>query len=199
MIILRPPILDAVEAKGFKVFEGEYDLNIIGIRSKNTKAGKFDDVVCVVYKKNGLWQVESFVATCDPGVYWLKDKKKKGNKKGTAVIVSPGQYRGLWTIDKHSGRYPALCQRGICGPVSVWRDANKDDKIDRDGKVETGHFSINLHRAHGAKEVENVGPYSAGCVVLHRSEDLDRILWLAKKQIAHHPTWKTFTFTILDE
>ena len=195
MNIKRPPILDILEEKGHKVFSsGDFDLNIIGIRSKTSKAGKFDDMICSAWLENEHWQFKSWQATTDPGVYWLKSKK--GNKKGTAVLKA-GQYRGAWILGKHRGRYPALLQR--MGDVEVWRDANKDDVIDKKGKTEIGKFGINIHRAHSTRELETVGPYSAGCMVFRRAQDLDALLLLCRRQIENHPTWTRFSFTLIEE
>ena len=198
MLITKPAILDVLLVKDYAVFDGDnYDLNIIGIRSKNSVAGEFDDLIVVVYKVNGEWFQECFKCTTDPGVYWLLDKKKKGNKKGTAVLV-PGQYRGCWIIDYHSGRYKALCQR--TGDVKVYRDANKDNIIDKDkSTIDEGLFGVNIHRAHSKYELDTVGAYSAGCTVIQRPEDFDRFMWLAHQQIKHNPTFTKFSYTLIDE
>ena len=56
MLITKPAILDVLLKNDYAVFDGDnYDLNIIGIRSKNSVAGKFDDLIVVVYKVNGEW------------------------------------------------------------------------------------------------------------------------------------------------
>lgn len=198
MIITRPAILDVLEKKGFAVFDGDnYDLNLIGIRSSNSIAGKFDDLMVCVYRINGEWHQETWKITTDPGIYWLQDKKKKGNKKGTAVLVE-GQYRSTWTIDYHGGRYKALCQRS--GAVKVYRDANKDNVIDKDkSTIDEGYFGINIHRAHSQYELDTVGAYSAGCQVFKRVEDFDRLMWLAGQQIRHNPTYTKFSYTLIDE
>ena len=199
MIITRPPILDALEKAGHRVFEnGDYNLNIIGIRrTKNPTVDKFDDIICCVYKVNGYWHFQSWQATTDPGIRYL-GKKKMGNKKGTAIL-QPGQYSGCWTLDYHRGKYLALCQRG--GDVNVWRDYNKDGELNYEGKTFTGRFGINIHRSRGHGELaENVGPHSAGCQVFRRAEDLDALLWLCKKQTTTHPHWKkAFTYTLIEE
>ena len=67
-------------------------------------------------------------------------------------------------------------------------------------KTQDGYFGINVHRAHSSRELDNVGKYSAGCQVFRRSEDLDRLLVLCKKQIQEHPNWKQqFSYTLLEE
>jgi hypothetical protein len=64
----RPAILDRIEAMGYPVFEnGDYDVNIIGVRSAERQAGAFDDVIHLAYKANGMWRHFEFCATCDPG------------------------------------------------------------------------------------------------------------------------------------
>tara|TARA_R100000329_G_scaffold151333_1_gene147047 strand:- start:5752 stop:6351 length:600 start_codon:yes stop_codon:yes gene_type:complete len=186
-----PTILTQVEKAGHKVFSnGDYDLNIIGVRNPKGKPDQFDDIMYVVFKVNGLWQVESFQITTDPGLYFMK---KPANVDGTAILKA-GQYRGAYKIDKHRGKYNALCQRA--GSVVVWRDNNKDDVVDYD-HTQKGYFGINIHRAHQEYELDSVGKYSAGCQVFRRAEDLERLLWLCGMQIKTH-NWDTFTYTLLD-
>lgn len=187
----KPWILEAVAKAGHKVFEnGDYDLNIIGYRNPNGKPNKFDDLMFCCYKKNGLWQMESWQITTDPGLHWME---KPLNVKGTAILKA-GQYRGVYRIAKHRGKYNALCQRG--GKMTVWRDNNKDDSYDYED-TQTGYFGINIHRAHAEREINHVGKYSAGCQVFRRREDLDRLLWLCQMQIKIHK-WETFSYTLLD-
>ena len=87
-----PPILQAVKAKGFAVFtDGDYNLNITGIRSPERVANAFDDRLCVTYKRDDMWITETFEITTDPGSPYLL--KPLANTSGTAILV-PGQYRG---------------------------------------------------------------------------------------------------------
>lgn len=190
----KPFILKAAEAAGHKIFEtGDYDLNIISVRKENGTPDAFDDILFVCYKINGLWQQESFQITTDPGVYHLN---KPGRVEGTAILKA-GQYQGVYKIGYHRGKYQALVQTG--GRVTVWRDDNRDEFLDMN-KTQDGYFGINVHRAHSSRELETVGKYSAGCQVFRRSQDLDRLLSLCKRQIQEHPNWKQqFTYTLLEE
>ena len=140
---MRPVLLDYVDSLGHAVFEsGVYNLNIIGIRSKDHKANSFDDRICVVYKDEQGWITRTWECTTEPGRYWLENPS---NVKGTAILV-PGQYRSVWKIDKHQGRYDALCQRN--GTVKTYRDSNKDDVIDLDVQsITEGYYGINIHKA----------------------------------------------------
>ena len=107
-----PVVLQQVKALGYKVFDGdaEYDLNIVGIRSKDDTPNVFNDLMTVSYKVKGQWYTRSWQCTTDPGTYWLNNPM---NVKGTALLV-PGQYRGVYKLDKHAGQYLALCQRNGC-------------------------------------------------------------------------------------
>lgn len=196
MINKKPWILDLVGRAGHKVFEnGDYDLNIVGMRRAKGEPNKFDDLMTCSYKLNGVWQFRSWKCTTDPGNYWMKNPMRV---EGTAVLKA-GQYRGVYMLSKHRGKYLALCQKA--GPVTVWRDNNRDLEIDR--KVEhTGMFGINIHRAHSNPEIDvnDVYKYSAGCQVLNKVGDLEELLWLCKRQMATHPTWpQKFTYTLLEE
>ena len=103
----KPWILAAVAKAKHKVFDnGDYDLNIIGLRNPKGEPDKFDDLMFVCYKKNGLWQMESFQITTDPGMHFLKNP---ANVNGTAILKA-GQYRGVYRIGKHRGKYSAGCQ-----------------------------------------------------------------------------------------
>ena len=96
------------DKKGYRFFEnGNYNLNIIGIRSEIKIANSFDDALLCIFKVNGNWQFLEYDITTDSGLYWLKNPM---NKKGTALLV-PNQYKATYKLDLHQGKYLALCQR----------------------------------------------------------------------------------------
>ena len=104
--------------KGYKFFEnGNYNLNIIGVRCENTIPNSFDDFLMCVYKVNNEWVCKDYTITTDAGLYWLENPMV--SEKGCALLV-PNQYRGVYKLDKHKGEYTALCQRN--GKVDVYRD-----------------------------------------------------------------------------
>ena len=71
---MRPVLLDYVESLGHTVFEsGQYNLNIIGIRSKDHKANSFDDRMCVVFRDEQGWVTRTWECTTEPGKYWLEN------------------------------------------------------------------------------------------------------------------------------
>lgn len=189
-----PVLLQYVESLGYAVFtNGIYNLNIIGMRSKEHKANSFDDRICCVYRDERGWVTRTWAATCDPGVYWLEHPMRP---TGTAILV-PGQYRGAYKIGKHRGQYDALCQRG--GPVKIYRDSNKDEILDMEPEsVTEGYYGINIHRASkregGSTEVDR---WSAGCQVFAKPGDdgFAEFMRLCKKS---RDMWgDTFTYTLV--
>lgn len=186
-----PPILQAVQSKGFKVFtDGDYNLNITGIRSPERVANAFDDRLCVTYKLNDMWITETFEVTTDPGSPYLL---KPINNYGCAVLC-PGQWRGCYSIGKHRGQYLALVQSGR---VKVYRDNNRDNILDMDPEtIQDGYFGINIHKRSG--ESDSVNGASAGCQVFRYAKEFDRMMYLAGKQVSERG-WKTFTYTLLEE
>jgi hypothetical protein len=188
-------IRNTVIAKGYQWFEDNanksYDVNIVGVRNSST--GKkvtnlFDDIITISYKNDkGVWQYHEWMNTTEPG--------KKGvieyhNPKGVARLI-PGQYKGVWSIDKHQGKYEALCQRN--GTVAIFRDNNKDmtfDDITRDN----GMFGINIHKAgQDSTWVEN---WSEGCQVFKRVKDFDEFMKICR--IAAKIHGNKFSYTLIE-
>lgn len=188
-------LISAMERKGYAVFKNEYDLNIVGVRSKDLQANTFNDWICAFHlrKSSDVWAFYALQGTTDPGEYWRTNPE---NVKGVGAVV-PGQYRGLWQRGLHQGKYKALVQ---VAPVSVYRDANKNSTLELDpAKVEKGVFGINLHRAKlEAGASTRVDKWSAGCQVLAANEDLDLVLRLVELQ-EQTGGGKTVTYTLLNE
>lgn len=193
----REQIENAVKLKGYVYFEDtinkSYDVNIVGIRNTSPGVYKkvtnvFDDYITISYKdEKGNWQFYCWMATVDPG---KKGVMEYHNNKGVARLV-PGQYRGVWTIDKHQGKYDALCQR--LGNVTVWRDANKDLIFD-EKVTDTGIFGINIHKAgQDSTWVEN---WSEGCSVFKKVIDFDVFMSICKKSAKIHGN--KFTYTLIE-
>lgn len=182
--------------KGYAYFtKGQYNLNIIGIRSNNRNkvTNLFDDLLVVIYKTpTGKWQRVSYSITTEPGTYYMT--RKLLNPKGTAILV-PGQYRGCWELGKHKGEYKALVQKK---PVKVYRDGNKDDIYDMVSKcIDNGVFGINIHRSDEFVKVNYVNSYSAGCQVFSDPNDFKKFIALCEKQRQLYGN--SFTYTLLNE
>ena len=194
----REQIKAALESKGYKWFNDDanktYDVNIVGIRNSST--GKkvtnvFDDFLTISFKdENGNWQYFEWSATTDPGKKSMLEWNKMGIKGGCARLV-PGQYRSTWIIDKHQGKYEALCQR--LANVKVYRDADFDLEYD-ENKVTEGIYGINIHKA--GQDSSWVESWSAGCQVFKRVKDFDVFMKLVKKAAKIHGN--KFSYTLLE-
>jgi hypothetical protein len=81
-------VKSVMEKKGYAFFEeGIFNVNIVGIRSKEKVSNKFDDTILLIYKnKKKEWEVQSSVVTTDPGEKYLVHPM---SDKGAAILV-PG-------------------------------------------------------------------------------------------------------------
>ena len=185
------------ENKGYSFFDkGDYNLNIVGVRNQSGRPDIFDDFINVLYKVAGQWVADVYVATTEPGPKLLRFPLKSVRHKGAAILV-PGQYRSVYQIGTHGGKrkYTALTQRG--GPVTVYRDNNRDEKADTNVLTETGMFGINIHRHWGSDEREYTGGVSAGCQVFQSSKDFYEFMDTCNKSA---DIWgNKFSYTLLRE
>ena len=80
--------------KGYAYFKnGNYNLNIIGVRKNNNNkvTNLYDDCLVLIYNTpTGKNVRQVYNITTEPGTYYMTIKPM--NKKGTAILV-PGQYR----------------------------------------------------------------------------------------------------------
>lgn len=181
----------AVILSGFRFFNsGDYNLNLVGIRSADADANTFNDLFCIAYFADGNPHLHMFGATTDPGTYYRQNPL---NVMGTA-IVKPGQYPGVWQIGKHQGAYPALVQRR---PITVYRDADRNKTLDMLAPESTGLFGINCHRARQDGESLVVDRWSAGCQVLADSVDFGLVMALVNQSAKRYGN--SFTYTLLTE
>lgn len=193
----REQIETAVKAKGYKWFDDEtnkgFDVNIVGVRNNTPSVAKkvtnvFDDLITISFKnEKGIWEFYFWNATTDPG---KKGVEKFTNKKGVARLV-PNQYRGVWAVDKHQGKYDALCQR--LGNVTVFRDANKNMIYD-ENVTDAGMFGINIHKA--GQDSTWVDNWSHGCQVFKRVKDFDVFMKICKNASKIHGN--KFSYTLLE-
>ena len=196
MSYTKEKIETAVKAKGYTWFEDAankgFDVNIVGVRNNAPSVADkvtnvFDDVITLSFKENGIWKYFEWMNTTDPG---KKGVEQFHNAKGVARLV-PGQYRGVWAIDKHQGKYDALCQR--LGNVTVYRDKDKNSTFS-ETITDTGMFGINIHKAGtDSTWVEN---WSEGCQVFKRVKDFNEFLAICKKAAKIHGN--KFSYTLIE-
>jgi len=195
MSYTREKVQAVITAKGYKWFNDDanksYDVNIVGIRNSatgNKVSNMFDDLLTVSFKdEKGVWQYFEWAATTEPG---KKGVMEYHNRKGVARLI-PNQYRTTWAIDKHQGKYDALCQR--LNNVDVWRDNNKNLTFDEILK-DSGMFGINIHKA--GKDSTWVENWSEGCQVFKRVKDFDEFMKICKRAAKIHGN--KFSYTLLE-
>jgi hypothetical protein len=187
-------IKKAVQNKGYVWFDSakDYDVNIVGVRSLST--GKnvtnlFDDTLTLSYKINGVWQYHEWKITTDPG---KKPTEILRSLKGVARL-KPGQYRGVYAVSLHNGKYEALCQR--LGNVTVYRDNNKDTTYD-EKTTDTGMFGINIHRSSIYKDPSYVDYFSEGCQVFRYNSNFVEFMKIINKAKASFGN--KFTYTLIE-
>jgi len=178
-----------VKEKGYQWFEGDYHLNIVGVRNSDTGTkvtNAFDDKITLTYQVEGKWIYKEWMNTTDPGT---KGVKEYHNAAGVARLV-PGQYINSHFLGKHQGKYEALKQGG---KVKVYRDANRDMNYD-EHTIQEGVFGINIHKA-GANStyVEN---WSEGCQVFKRAADFEEFMEIVRASVAKGHS--KFTYTLIE-
>jgi len=192
----REQIEAAVKAKGYKWFEnGNYNLNIVGVRNAETLnevTNKFDDHMTVSYKVDGMWHMNCYKCTTDPGKHWVENIL---NESGVAILKE-GQYRGSHQIGLHQGKYEALRQ---VKPVQVYRDNNLDNCYDMlEENLDKGIFGINIHRAtkYEGRASTQIDKWSAGCQVIAANDDWHEFMDLCHRS---KDAWgNSFTYTLIN-
>lgn len=172
---------------------GDYNVNIIGVRNLingTAHSNDFNDAIILLYKVNGQWVKKVWEITTDPG---QKSLNSPSNSNGTAILV-PYQYRGVYKLDLHNGQYKALCQR--LGKVAVYRDNNKDKRLDFDPRtITSGEFGINIHRGNANGTTQLVDGWSAGCQVFKNASDFNEFIDILDKASAKYGN--KFTYTLI--
>ena len=191
-MLSREAIISEMKGRGYAVFEnGDYNLNIVGLRRQPGTANAFDDLIVVFYKVGGAWAMECFPCTTDPGTYWLLNPSRVN---GTAILC-PGQYRSSHKVGYHHAgqptQYPALVQNT---PLQVWRDNNKDSVIDYAGPVLTDVQGLNIH--HAGQNSTVIDKWSAACQVIASMSNWTRFWALIVEGSKRYGP--TFTYTLLD-
>lgn len=163
-------------------------LHLVGVRSRADKPNQFDDMLYLIIKNSSsAYRFYSFTGTTNPGTHWLANLL---NPNG-AFVLKPGQYIDCWKLGKHKGLYDAWVQ---VKPVTGYRDGNKDSKIDTNGKLFTGLFGINVHRASESRVSQLIDKWSAGCQVLNNPDQYNDFINESKNS-----RQEFFTYTLLDE
>jgi len=200
-----------IKANGHPWFEGDYQLNIVGVQ--NSEAGPpptltnlFDDFITVTYKVNGVTQFRIWPFTSRPGHTWLVGNPQSNgtiapmNPLGTGFIPTHKtsiQEKGAYGIRLHNGKYEALGTNWD-RQQSHFRDPNWDTNYDQ-VNLAMGNTGMNIHRSSTSANGGSgyVNKYSAGCQVFANIGHWQEFMTLARK---HEEVWgvKTFSYILID-
>jgi hypothetical protein len=162
---------------------------LLGVRSLDDLPNRFDDKIY-------LFKGEEFVlvtsATTNAGTPTLRQFEKI-NKDGAAILKADEWYYNVWKYGKHNGKVEALLQLG--NKVKVWRDTDKDDKSEEQGKLQEGYFGINFHpNTYDLSKPSGttIGWWSAGCQVVNNISNYKLMIGLLKRE-------KLVTYCLINE
>ena len=155
---------------------------IVVLRTVPGHVDVFDDWVCILWQDGAHWEIRSWPATADPGLYWLKNP---GRVEGTAILC-PGQHE--FVLGEHKGVYPCLAQ---AKPLATWRDNDKDATLRYGGPIYRDSQGIQVHHAGTASTA--VDKWSAGCIVIAAMAD-----WDAFWRFIVASKYSKFTVTLLE-
>lgn len=177
----------------FKFYEGAYNVNLYGIRSRDMITNMWNDILGIAYIDDLGNKINLMhKGTTKPGLYWLKNKM--GNINGTFILKS-GYYKGCWKTGTHKG-YEALVQNEN-GIFKGWRDDNSDGKFDYNGETYSDVTGLNMHTESFIKKTERVGAYSAGCQV--RADDLEHVLVMSILKKSTKLYGNKFSYALFEE
>jgi len=156
---------------------------ILGVRSNEDVFNSYDDKF---YEFEGEKFIRVLTGTTNAGSGVLRGGFLKYNKRGAAVLKADEWYYNVWSFGLHRGKMPALIQNGR--RVKVYRDGNKNTKIEQIGEPELGWFGINYHTNTYDFSLANlkvvkwaIGYWSAGCQVINdRKKYIDQIEYYKK-------------------
>lgn len=152
---------------GYPFYEGFYNVNVFGFRNPKLTVDEFNDIIGIAYQDAfGRGVCLIYEGTTKAGLYYLKNKL--GNSKGT-FILQEGYFKSCWKSGMHSGKYPALVQKGA--PFTGYRDDDSDGQLDLDGQIYNDVTGLNFHTTSFINNIDKVGAYSAGCQVIKDDKD----------------------------
>ncbi|MGB3294852.1 MAG: peptidoglycan-binding protein, partial [Phormidesmis sp.] len=194
---LASRILRYMASKGYKIFEGPQEYNIVYVEGMNIDGSlnadapnKFNDIRLVIEVVNGQPKIVGgpWIATTEPSRLYTN---RPLNARGAARIAFE-QY-AAWQVGDHKG-HEALVQTG--GKVTVYRDLDKNGYRTGD-KLDTGFHGINQHHGYNNSK-ENIGTASAGCLVGRSIKEHEQFMSVIKQDRRYQKDHQfVFTTTIL--
>ena len=190
---LASRILQYMDGKGYKIFEGPQEYNIVYVEGMDTDGSLnsdafnvFNDIRLVVEVVHGQPKIVGgpWIATTEPSRIYTHQPM---NPKGAARIAFD-QY-AAWQVGDHKG-HEALVQTG--GKVTVCRDLDKNGFRTGD-KLDSDFHGINQHHGYNNPK-ENIGRASAGCLVGRSIKEHEQFMSIIKQDRRYQKN-RNFVFT----
>jgi hypothetical protein len=200
---LAKKIVHYMRSKGYKVSTGEKEYNIIylegscanGIPNAN-ESDYFNDRRILLEFVNGEPIISNnWLATSKSGKKYTDNPLTPNG----AARIAFGQYKNVWYIGMHIGPSAKVKHEGLIqdGNVSIYRDKNKNGKIDRGDLIQTGNFGLNQYAANG--NPAKIGGWSAGCLVGWSMEEHQKFMAILKGDSRYQKNRKYhFTTTVIN-
>jgi hypothetical protein len=175
-------IITYMKSKGYKVFTGAGNYNIVYVEGmdedgsvNDDRPNEFNDRRIVIEILDDVPVLKNhWQATSEPGTDFIQNPLQSRG----AALIKFGQYQA-WSVGIHTGvtgqSHEALKQ---VANITVHRDVNRDGKRTGDPQ-ETGIFGINQHHAYNAS-LDNVARTSAGCLVGRRIQGHQEFMDIVK-------------------
>ena len=157
--VTQDKLISAYKNKNYPYYkQGDFNVNLFGIRCVDSFDNKFSDILGISYSENGVLKILTIPGTTRPGTL-LHDIPG-----GVACIV-PGYYPKIWEFrDDYTGwlKYPYFYQ---IGKFRIWRDEKKDEIIDHTNEQDIANVGLNCHRMSwdGIEGQTGVFNWSEGC------------------------------------
>jgi hypothetical protein len=180
-----------IASKGYKWFDDQP--NIIAIRTTLQVPDVFNDLLFIVYKKNGVETLYSAVITTEPGVAY---QKKLLNPKGCWVMM-PAQMINAYKSGFHQNKQDHRCLQSL-GKIYGLRDNDLDGVAGNDkdavaGWVEGSTVGANIHGSNKAGITAKIGPWSAGCQVHNDWKKKEEMMDIVDSYKSVNKGWVTYT------
>lgn len=171
-------LLNRVKAIGGRILPDKY--LIIGLQSKADNFNQFDDKF---YLYLGGEFILVTTGTTNAGKNALLNYDDYG-LEGAAVWKTNEFYSDLYSYGLHKGKMPCLRQ---VAPIKYYRDTDKDEKAEEQGKLHEGIIFANFHGVdydiNNDTVKTNINGWSFACQVCNKMKDYREII----RRVKEHP------------
>jgi hypothetical protein len=184
-----------MKSKGYVIYENNYELNIVAIRSSNKIEGdvtnKFDEILYVFYRNgNSVWNLCEYNITTVPGF-----KPGTEDLPSDVAMLRLGQYVEQLKMSNFGGDEKHKC---LLFESCAIHSNTELDFYDWDSPTKIGPFPISIHRSSETSTAEFVFNYSEGSQVFKNINQYDQFIKLCEDQINNAKKEK-FTYTLCSE